>query len=304
MMRGTKIYVFLILAVSALAQEPGTVLAPPNVMHWCSQHCTTLTWNDGHYGGPDSIWTVEKWTRDMVIIQRTDYRPYPGKAVLTGKLSAQGNSIENGTIRWTYHPCCGLSTGTFKAAWDAAIDTVPGSDQERAKLERQAASHPSPQASPQPPVSAEEQARRTEICTSRQIRGAMQLVENEAVKDPNGAMLSALAGMITGMNASAGSAKILDSKDGTDGGRYTSKDPGSFVCRGLFVRGDVKIDTTHGSDAASEITADQMKAIMSTHPTFVEWFKVKPEGNGSCRLTLLPSSLQLSKEYTREFVYP
>jgi hypothetical protein len=289
------------LTVLTYCQMGGPV-RPPSVMHWCAQHCTTLTWNNGHYGGPNSIWIVEKWTRDLVVIRRTDYRPYPGVAVLTGKLSEQGNSIENGTIRWTYHPCCGLSTGTFQAAWGTAINTVPGSDQDRARVER---SQPRQTAAPPlPPVSPEEQTQRTQICTSRRIRGAMQQVEKEAIKDPNGAMLSALAGLVTGVDASAGSARILDSKNGTDGGRYTSRDPGSFVCRGLFVRGDVKIDTTDDADAGSEITADTMKAIMSTHPTFVEWFKVKPLGNGKYRLTLLPSSIQLSREYAWEFVYP
>jgi hypothetical protein len=278
----------------AHSQTVGTA-GPPSVMHWCSQHCTTLTWNNGHYGGPDSMWIVEKWTRESVVIRRTDYRPYPGVAVLTGSVSAQSNSIENGTIQWTYHPCCGLSTGTFQAAWGTAIHTVPGSDQERAQPT---------QAAPPTPVSVEDQALRTQICTTRRIRGAMQHVEDQAVKDPNGTVLSALAVLVTGVDASAGSAKILDSKDGTDGGRYTSKDPGSFVCRGLFVHGDVKIDTTDTADSASEMTADAMKAIMSTHPTFTEWFKVKPLGNGVYQLTLLPSSIQLSKEYGRQFIYP
>jgi hypothetical protein len=68
--------------------------------------------------------------------------------------------------------------------------------------------------------------------------------------------------------------------------------PGSFVCRGLFVHGDVKIDTTDNADGASEVTADAMKAITSTHATFIEWFKVKPRGDGAYRLTLLPSSIQ------------
>lgn len=299
-------FVSLVVATFCLTtvtySQTGGLAEPPSVMHWCAQHCSTLTWNNGHYGGPNSIWMVEKWTRESVVIRRTDYRPYPGVAVLTGRVSQQGNSIENGTIRWTYHPCCGLSTGTFKAAWGTAINTVPGSDLERAQVER-----PQPrqtQAPPQPPVSTEEQAQRTRICTSRRIRGAMQLVENDAVRDPNGAMLSMLAGLITGVDASAGSAKILDSKNGTDGGRYTSKDPGSFVCRGLFVRGDVKIDTTDDADGTSEMTAGAMQAIMSTHPTFVEWFEVKPLGNGTYRLTLLPSSIQLSREYGRDFVYP
>jgi hypothetical protein len=304
---------------TVLYSQAGGLAELPGVMHWCAQHCTTLTWNNGHYGGPDSVWIVEKWTRESIVIRRTDYRPYAGVAVLTGRLSQQGDSIENGKIQWTYHPCCGLSAGTFQAAWGPAIHTVPGSDQERAQMARLQTqptqtqptqpqpTQPQPaqtQAAPLPPVSAEEQAQRTAICTSKRIRGPMQLVENEAVKDPNGALLSGLAALFTGVNASAGSATILDSKNGTDGGRYTSKDPGSFVCRGLFVHGDVKIDTTDNADGASEVTADAMKAIMNTHPTFIEWFKVKPRGDGVYRLTLLPSSIQLSREYGRDFVYP
>jgi hypothetical protein len=61
---------------------------------------------------------------------------------LRGQLSPDGNSIVNGTIEWTYHPCCGVGTGTYQAAWRAAINTVPGSDPERASLGSLA---PSPQ---------------------------------------------------------------------------------------------------------------------------------------------------------------
>jgi hypothetical protein len=115
------------------SQQQRAFMAPPMVMHWCAQHCTTLRWNNGHYGGGESTWVVEQWSRAGIVIRRTDIRPYPGVAVLTGMLSADGNHIEGGTIRWTYHPCCGLSAGSFQAAWGAAINTVPGSDQERAQ---------------------------------------------------------------------------------------------------------------------------------------------------------------------------
>jgi hypothetical protein len=64
---------------------------------------------------------VERFTRESVIMRRTDYRPYPGSAILRGQLSTDGNSIQNGTIEWTYHPCCGLGTGEFQAAWGPAI---------------------------------------------------------------------------------------------------------------------------------------------------------------------------------------
>jgi hypothetical protein len=117
-----------------------TVQRPPSIMHWCAQHCTTLMLDNGapfdkpHYGSvaAGSLWTVEKFTPESVIINRTDYRPYPGTAVMTGQLSGDGNSNVNGVIRWTYHPCCGLSSGQYQAAWGSAINMVPGSDAERA----------------------------------------------------------------------------------------------------------------------------------------------------------------------------
>ncbi len=282
--------------------QSGDPLDPPRIMHWCAVHCATLILSNGHYGDQNSLWDIEKWTRDSVIIRRTDRWPYPGIAVLTGRISPEGDFIDSGTIEWTYHPCCGVSTGTFQASWGSAIDRVPGSDGERA--ERQLKQPSQAQVQQQPAVSAEEQVKRTQMCTSRRIRGVMQNVEDQAIRDPNGALLSLLGAALTGISASAGSAKILDSKDGTDGGRYTSKDPGSFVCRGLFVHGDVKIDTTDNADAVSDITADQMRQIMSNQPSFIEWFKVTPLGGNNYRLTLLPSSFELSKEYTQEFVYP
>jgi Sel1 repeat len=114
-------------------------LNPPRVMHWCSQHCSTWTLDTGppfdkpHYGSEASggIVIVERFTRESVIMLRTDYRPYPGKAILKGQLSSDGNTIVNGTIEWTYHPCCGLSRGRFQAAWGPALNSVPGSDAQR-----------------------------------------------------------------------------------------------------------------------------------------------------------------------------
>lgn len=117
-----------------------TSLAIPGVMHWCSQHCATLVWINGQFCGADRCrdmkLTVESFTRESVIIHRTDLRPYPGIAVLTGQISSDGNSIVNGIINWTYHPCCGTGAGAYQAAWGAALDTVPGSDAERARAGR------------------------------------------------------------------------------------------------------------------------------------------------------------------------
>lgn len=121
---------------------------PPSVMHWCSQHCGTWRLDNGppydkpHYGSGQasgSIVIVEKFTADSVVMRRIDYRPYAGTAILTGALSSDGNSIVNGVIEWTYHPCCGLTKGPYQAAWGTAIDTVPGSDEERAARGSQSA---------------------------------------------------------------------------------------------------------------------------------------------------------------------
>jgi hypothetical protein len=115
-------------------------------MHWCAQHCMTLRLDKGppldkpHYGSQalGSIVVVQKFTRESVVMLRTDYGRFPGRATLTGKLSADGNRIVDGTIEWTYHPG-GLSTGKFQAAWGTAINSVPGSDAEREALSRSSA---------------------------------------------------------------------------------------------------------------------------------------------------------------------
>jgi hypothetical protein len=281
---------------------------PPKVMHWCSQHCSTWVWVGNRYVGeeipypersPQCGVTVESFTAQSVVMHRTDCTPYPGKAILTGQMSSDGNSIVNGVIRWTYHPCCGLSSGVFTAAWGAAINSVPGSDKERARMvQRQPQKAATTPATPGVTV---DEARQNEICTSPDIRRAMQGVEDEAIRDPNGALLSLIGGMLTGVNARSNSVTVIDSKIGADGGRYTSKDPGSFVCRGLFARGEVHISENAGADGASDATAATMETIVKTHPTFIEWFKVKEMENGSCHVTLLPSSLQLSREYSAGF---
>ena len=259
---------------------PGNPL--PRVMHFCGLNCGTLIWDGAHYvqeknpadqSSFTSIWTVIEFTRQSVILSRHDsWRPAHPEGwtdLFKGQISKDGNHIINLTNYDKASPA-------FLIGWGSALSLIPGSNEEQQML-------------------------RTRICVSPRIRGAMQLVEDQAIHDPNGAMLAQL---LAGANGSAGSAKILDSKDGTDGGRYTSKDPGSFVCRGLFSHQDLKIDTTDNADPAAQISLETMKEIMSKYPTFVEWFKVKRTGFGTYLLTLLPSSLPLAREYTREFTYP
>jgi hypothetical protein len=119
-----------------------TEIAVPARLHWCSAHCSTWVWAGNRYVGEGTqnpertpqcgVW-VEQFSPESVIMHRVDCGPYPGRAVLTGRLSPDGNTIIGGVINWTWHPCCGVGAGRFVAAWGPAIDTVPGDDGERAR---------------------------------------------------------------------------------------------------------------------------------------------------------------------------
>ena len=104
---------------------PEARVSPPKVLHWCAQHCSTWVWMGNRYLGKGTVHpelspqcgvTVERFDSEAVVMHRTDCGQFPGKATLTGKLSANGESIVNGVIEWTYHPCCGLAKGQFRAA--------------------------------------------------------------------------------------------------------------------------------------------------------------------------------------------
>lgn len=109
---------------------------PPPVLHWCSAFCSTWIWDGKRYvvqGKPHPeqtggiAVTVEKFTVDEVLLHRTDFGQVPGRADLRGKISNNGNAIVNGLITWTYHPCCGIGSGGFNAAWGALLNQIPGS---------------------------------------------------------------------------------------------------------------------------------------------------------------------------------
>jgi hypothetical protein len=139
-------------AGQAQPRETGSVKLPSE-MNICAAGCSvgsgvTLVWDNGKYvyvnptNGQRSEYVVEKFTRDSVVIQRTDSAPV-GKALLTGQMSSDGNSVVNGKITWTYHPCCGLGSGTFELAWGDAIDSVPGTRPQQA-AESRTAKKPAP----------------------------------------------------------------------------------------------------------------------------------------------------------------
>ena len=106
--------------------------SPPTVMHMCVR-CDaamggTATWDKDHYlilpdvPGQRTVLTVESFTPQSVVLHRINSGRYPGTAILTGQISAQGNSIVNGI-----QTSPDGSTHSFQAAWGTAINSVPGS---------------------------------------------------------------------------------------------------------------------------------------------------------------------------------
>ena len=119
--------------------SPPTTAPLPPVIHFCGGGCasgkgTTLPLEGNRYvvrdaQGIAATYEVVKFTRESVIIKRTDYRPYPGTATLTGKLSPDGNSIIDGKITWAGSP----SPNPFQMAWGEALNTVPGNSAQNAQ---------------------------------------------------------------------------------------------------------------------------------------------------------------------------
>jgi hypothetical protein len=111
-----------------------TSLNLPMLMHLCIQ-CengtgATLVWEKGHFRnaaalpGESETFNVESFTPESVILHRTDYGLHVGEAILTGRISARGNSIVDGVQRWIGNS---RNDHEFHAAWGDAINSVPGS---------------------------------------------------------------------------------------------------------------------------------------------------------------------------------
>ncbi len=145
-----------------------------------------------------------------------------------------------------------------------------------------------------------------DICRSKEIRSAMQVIENKEAKDPAGALLGGVACAVTGVCPDMRNMQptILQSRPASDGAGYTSNDPGSFLCQGLFARGDVRLKVRKEGDLASELTKFEMDQVLQAFPNFQENFKVRPLQSGRYLLILLPSITGLSQEYSAEFSSP
>jgi hypothetical protein len=110
----------------------------PSVMRFCGPaHCGTLNWSNGIYdatyddqkhtpGG--STFKIQLFTPEAVMITRKELNG--GTAVLTGKISAQGNSISNGHIIFT-NGSGQSSTFDYQLTWGSALNDarMPGQPQ-------------------------------------------------------------------------------------------------------------------------------------------------------------------------------
>lgn len=109
-----------IVSRPAIPDPPPEKSAPiPAVMHFCAAHCNTLMWDKDHFTWSDdpggSIWTVERFTHDAVIINRVDTRPRPYTAVYNATISTAGNTISGQGYAFT---------------WGTALNSIPGTDEE------------------------------------------------------------------------------------------------------------------------------------------------------------------------------
>jgi hypothetical protein len=107
-------------------------ISPPSVMHFCAANCFTVRWDRGRYvnatgfdWNPEfhSVWTVESFTRESVVLHRTDTGKFPLTAVYRGQISKEGNRLINAT--WNGEP------NNFKLSWGSALSATPGSNEER-----------------------------------------------------------------------------------------------------------------------------------------------------------------------------
>lgn len=118
--------------------------SPPPVMHVCNINgCSigkggTFVLENGRYrnlttaAGTTDIWVIVNFSGESVVLQRTMSGTNNGGGTFTGHISASGNTIEDGVLKWDAG-----GESRFRAAWGTAIDTLPGSNPE---LERQNAS--------------------------------------------------------------------------------------------------------------------------------------------------------------------
>jgi hypothetical protein len=152
-MRKRVVFLGLISVVAVCGQSSSTAKAAasvdpaliPSVLHLCAQHCVTFTRENDQltnytiFPGQRNVkrvMVVERFTPESVVIRRTDTGSHPLTVVYSGRMSSDGNSL----------PGAG-----WKMTWGAALDSLPGSDEERDRRKAPAQTA-APSAKPSAPV--------------------------------------------------------------------------------------------------------------------------------------------------------
>jgi hypothetical protein len=103
----------------------------PEVMHFCSAGCDTLTLQGDHYlGTSGGIWTIVSFTPESVILNRAE--PNGWTSFYRGQISSDGNHLINTTSGgrpftpdWT--PGGDTRYNNFNITWGTALNSIPGS---------------------------------------------------------------------------------------------------------------------------------------------------------------------------------
>lgn len=146
------------------------------------------------------------------------------------------------------------------------------------------------------------------ICRSGTIRAAMQRIEDEQVKDPGAREVGEFACYWTGVCGDVEHPEnirttILDSRPAIDSGGFTKGDPGSFLCQGLFARGDLHLELGANAQAGSEAELATMKEASKRMPHFEENYKVIPMQAGTYKLILVDVLGLNAQPYATQFTY-
>jgi hypothetical protein len=121
----------------------------PSVMHFCALNCMTLEWRGRYYLvtsklGPDprsrSAWEVERFDAGAVILHRHDF-PSGYSPTYRARISPEGDRLVDIVADGRPNPA-------IQITWGAALNTIPGSNEERDR--KLAASSPPP--APAPPA--------------------------------------------------------------------------------------------------------------------------------------------------------
>jgi hypothetical protein len=118
---------------------PSTALTLPSTVHMClmdNKDCATYELRNGKYynfknlaGQSDErrILTVQSFTPESIIFQRVDYGSYPLTATIYGNLSADGNRLENGMMRFTsFKNQPKNDEYPIEMTWGTQLESLPG----------------------------------------------------------------------------------------------------------------------------------------------------------------------------------